>query len=620
MRHGRLSILLYLAILAAGASLHGAHEGVQLALAEATRQVEPRQMAGPGFYFGILGQVAKPAVYQFRTATVRLTDLVSAAGGVTDRATGNARVFRRGLNRQQALIMPGADVRLMAGDIVVFDERQAANTGVVLSDYSPGVSSPAGFEQNQNAQSSRIQVAFVGLIERPVIVKMPSEHATVPKLLALLQQKPDVAHAVRVIQTGPAAAVSPETSGDKIQLTSGSIVVFDRDLIVADCVRESLPAAIDVAAPSGVASAPSADTSGTISALPNHAGAAVDATTVSFPSTNAVNEPVAESSQSSTGLSEPATWSADALSSQTTGGNEAATDSAHRNPLAVTNQPITNFDERNPTGISPGEVSIEIQADGANNAATYGHGAGNEFDPFPPIPYDFGNDQSSESAGQSSAEQQSEARADAMSMLPSRDFHPSQRATDLDAQSTPAKKARGKQDKRSWFERLGIPMDLTIVGILGTLAAVVALGILGHTTHQPVPKPVKPPTPTEPEVPVPVQQPKNEFRALECLIKNQLPIVEEPCQYKPNVTFFGRAAVAGQTRRVDSAHNAPKPPAPARVEPKREISAHDRAAIAKAPARGSRARASHSSPPVAEAGRSDLLERVLSNIHGPGAL
>src|SRR6185436_9934200 len=74
MRHGRLSIPFCLALLAAGVPLHG--EYIRPSHAETTRQVEAGHGTRPCYCFGILGQVGNPAVYQFRTPTVRVTDLV----------------------------------------------------------------------------------------------------------------------------------------------------------------------------------------------------------------------------------------------------------------------------------------------------------------------------------------------------------------------------------------------------------------------------------------------------------------------------------------------------------------------------------------------------------------
>ena len=74
-------------------------------------------------FVAIMGQVARPGVYEMRTADPQLTELVQRAGGLAPEASGSIRLIRHARTGQQVFYSPGLSYPLMHGDLLIAEPR-----------------------------------------------------------------------------------------------------------------------------------------------------------------------------------------------------------------------------------------------------------------------------------------------------------------------------------------------------------------------------------------------------------------------------------------------------------------------------------------------------------------
>ncbi len=151
---------------------------------DATEHAEPLEgpefaapPASSKFYYGVMGQIARPGVYELNTGRLRLMDLLRDAGGLTRRATNEIHIVRDGNVLPPVFFSPRLDVSLVPGDIVVAD----------------------GPLPNE---AEKKQVALVGLLNRPVILPVPAPHANLKAIVAYLGQPASLANEIQVEPVG----------------------------------------------------------------------------------------------------------------------------------------------------------------------------------------------------------------------------------------------------------------------------------------------------------------------------------------------------------------------------------------------------------------------------------
>jgi hypothetical protein len=157
-------------------------------------------------HYGILGAVGSPGVYICVHDDLTLAELVSAAGGATPQAAGSAQVIRRGHTGPRLNCSPPSTAALAPGDVVVLEHAAAG-----------------AIEQ----PSSMVGVGLVGLTKAmPVVVQVPPPLTELPQLLGALHQEPALIDSVRILRT---ASRQFQTSGDQPpgRLIAGDIVVFN---------------------------------------------------------------------------------------------------------------------------------------------------------------------------------------------------------------------------------------------------------------------------------------------------------------------------------------------------------------------------------------------------------
>lgn len=136
-------------------------------------------------FVGLLGQVARPGVYEIERQGTLLGDLLQNMGGLAKDASGQFRIIRNGRPGQTTSYSGAAQFELMAGDMIVADAQ------------------PSQFGQRamnaKQASADAVQIGFVNLVDRPVVLKLNSEHATVYEVLSIMRQDQNLAAQIKIV-------------------------------------------------------------------------------------------------------------------------------------------------------------------------------------------------------------------------------------------------------------------------------------------------------------------------------------------------------------------------------------------------------------------------------------
>ena len=168
----------------------------------------PSEPAGP-FHFGLMGQIARPGVYEVDQPEPQLVELIGLAGGLTGQANNQIRIVRQGHAGQVVFYSPGLYFPLLPGDIVVADGPMTSISPhrVQITPRPTAAIRNADYEEEAftrgDADSLR-QVALMNVLDRPVILPVPDQHANLPAVLKYLGQDPAIASEVKVLPIGPA--------------------------------------------------------------------------------------------------------------------------------------------------------------------------------------------------------------------------------------------------------------------------------------------------------------------------------------------------------------------------------------------------------------------------------
>jgi hypothetical protein len=166
---------------------------------------------GERYYFGVMGQIARPGVYELDNPQPELVELLRHAGGLTQQATGRIRIVREGHAGEVVSYSPTLYFPLISGDIIVADVQWPSQ---LRSQITPRSSSAirdgdsAETSASGNADALR-HVAMVNVLDRPVILPVPQTHANLTAIIAYLGQHPAVASIVNILPVGPEAASKP---------------------------------------------------------------------------------------------------------------------------------------------------------------------------------------------------------------------------------------------------------------------------------------------------------------------------------------------------------------------------------------------------------------------------
>lgn len=144
-------------------------------------------------HIGVIGEAARPGVYQVKRATATVGEILARAGGMTRRANGSVRIVRG--SRLSHMLYVGADgqgearfAELQDGDVLIIDRFASRNHTMQAS---------------ANAETEPIPVALVGLKSHPVVIPVPQSYAYPQAIVAYLGQSPELAARIRLTSTSP---------------------------------------------------------------------------------------------------------------------------------------------------------------------------------------------------------------------------------------------------------------------------------------------------------------------------------------------------------------------------------------------------------------------------------
>lgn len=180
-------------------------------------------------YVGILGEIAKPRVYKVNSQALNLQSIIRIAGGMTDDASGTIRIVRQDRIVESIFFNPQSNLPLLPGDLLIVESKriQAAFSRLYEADPQTRAKYAQAAEiAVKGTDPSGIQLAFVNVLDRPVIVKIKHEHATLAQVVQKLDQPIELAQSIRVI--GPERMLSQGATTQPIDTTiaDGSVLVF----------------------------------------------------------------------------------------------------------------------------------------------------------------------------------------------------------------------------------------------------------------------------------------------------------------------------------------------------------------------------------------------------------
>lgn len=228
-RSGGLLLLILTAMSAAEVGAQGPRPTSKTITWQANSQSNDLQI-------GILGEVARPGVYRVDFGSLSVQSLVRRAGGLTEEASLSIRIVRQDRVVQNLFFSPNADTRLWPNDLLVVESRRAmsAVSKVLNGDSSVGGVRPVSATA---AESQGVQVAFLNVLDSPVIVKLRPEDARLEHVVQMLGQPIELAGSVKLL--GPeriSAAMTLSSSGSPApvaspRLTDGTVLVFNKGAV-----------------------------------------------------------------------------------------------------------------------------------------------------------------------------------------------------------------------------------------------------------------------------------------------------------------------------------------------------------------------------------------------------
>jgi hypothetical protein len=189
-----------------------------------------------------MGEIARPGVYESKSPYPLIIDIVRRAGGLNNRASGNVRVVRRDRVCQQIFLSASSPLTLLPGDLLVVDSP--SRRGRL---FQPVSHRPNSQPDANSGPSRYVQLAFVQLLDRPVVLKMRREQATLAQIVSLLNQPVAALRSVRLIGVPGVRSTAELTSRRNGLLPDGCVLVFDSDSVNRKALPE-LPGVIRVVA------------------------------------------------------------------------------------------------------------------------------------------------------------------------------------------------------------------------------------------------------------------------------------------------------------------------------------------------------------------------------------
>lgn len=191
----------------------------------------------------ILGEIATPGAYCLEARSLSLQTLVRRAGGVTEEASMAIRLIRHERVNQTLFLSPQSDTPLLPGDVLIVESKRATlGTSKVLNVGNPanGVRRVAA----QTGDSQGVQVAYLNVLDRPVVVKLRNEEARLDHIVQMLGQPVELAGSVQVL--GPdRSSHAAQLATASPRLTDGTVLVFRKGSVNRNKLPATLPKPYD---------------------------------------------------------------------------------------------------------------------------------------------------------------------------------------------------------------------------------------------------------------------------------------------------------------------------------------------------------------------------------------
>lgn len=482
---------------------------------------------------GLMGQVARPGAYELPSEPLRLGELIERIGGLAKHAGGQFRVVRNGRPSQTLSYYAAAQFELQPGDLVIADSGASHHWG-----ESRDRDSSASTRSSSSAGA--VQIGFVNLLDRPVVLKLRSELATVAAILDVMRQDAALASRVKVLL--PSGRQSSDTQHPDAPLPSESVLIFPPNSVAAGRLA-ALPEPLKLDGNPPESSSPPAENN-----APGNISPEVTQRLPASPESPRVAEippPPGELMTSARNASvgvPSATGSRGTVQHVTPDTNRAARDSdLTPAPPAESNTPDYDRTGREPTASRPlRDVSVPNEATSSPKSED---SLWSEIDERASEPSRLTN------TGNRKPIHLAERHND-----PVPDANGETDLTSLEVDKPLVNSKKSGSTLSFWP-----PILTAVAGLIGLVGFSLSLrrrtlAAQQHPSHAPQP-------PMKSNV---GSQPKRQ-QILEALINNQLPITEEKVAIASPLQFHGRPNPP-RTLRVDPEHSLPQPHTPSLVK------------------------------------------------------
>lgn len=157
-------------------------------LHNARAQVPSRGLTASGNFIAVMGEVKNAGVYEFVETAPPLVDVLRFAGGFTRFADQSVRIIRGGRSGLREFVTPSNDVTLLPGDVVIADSSQR-------------------LQRRDNSTTTDInnlpsvEVAIIGLLDRPAVTTVNGAKSTLGGFLKHLGQPESLISRVRLVES-----------------------------------------------------------------------------------------------------------------------------------------------------------------------------------------------------------------------------------------------------------------------------------------------------------------------------------------------------------------------------------------------------------------------------------
>jgi hypothetical protein len=183
-------------------------------------------------YIAVMGAVKNRKVFQFSSPNPDIMEVLRAADGVTEKANGNVRIISGGKPGQQVFLTPNTRLALRNGDLLIVDGPEPPRSSIQLTGSS---------------SSPDVPIALINVLDRPVVMSMRAEEASVNRIIGLLNQEPIVANSVKIIPTSRSRSTNPGGFMDHdAMLSPGTVLVFNRAELDIARLPKNFPGAVAV--------------------------------------------------------------------------------------------------------------------------------------------------------------------------------------------------------------------------------------------------------------------------------------------------------------------------------------------------------------------------------------